>query len=179
MNDLIKKAKAGDERAFTKLIQNIQNDLYRVAQSKLSDNDDINDAIQNTMMNAYRHLKKLKDNDMFKSWIIKILVNECNRIYKMKFKRRKLFQKIKIESVKSETQDYSINKINSKIDFEKVLEMLNADERLIIVLYYNSKYSCSEIADILNMNKNTVKSMLIRTRQKIKEIYIKGGIYNG
>ncbi len=122
MNDLIKKAKAGDERAFTKLIQNIQNDLYRVAQSKLSDNDDINDAIQNTMMNAYKYLKKLKDNNMFKSWVIKILVNECNRIYKMKFKRRKLFQKIEIESV---------------------------------------------------------KSMLIRTRQKIKEIYIKGGIYNG
>ena len=59
MDDLINKAKNGDKTAFTYLIQDIQNDLYRIAKTRLSDDNDISDAIQETMINAYRNIKKL------------------------------------------------------------------------------------------------------------------------
>ena len=117
MNDLIESAKKGDKNAFTKLIQNIQYDLYRIAQARLNDIYDMNDAIQNTMINAYKHIKKLKDNSMFKSWIIKILINECNRVYMSKKKKNDLFDKLENNSPNS-VEENTFNKINSKIDFE-------------------------------------------------------------
>lgn len=177
MDDLINKAKNGDKTAFTYLIQDIQNDLYRIAKTRLSDDNDISDAIQETMINAYRNIKKLKNSDTFKSWIIKILINECNKIYKKKFKNKNIFNKL-IKETSDYGSDNSIQNSNSKIDFELMIDKLSYDEKLIVTLYYNSNYSCNEIADILNMNANTVKSKLLRTKDKIKKYY-KGGIYNG
>lgn len=174
MEELIIRSKNGDEKAFTELILSIKNDLYKIGKTRLNDDNDITDAIQETMINAYKHLKKLKDNSNFKSWVIRILINECNKIYKKKSKKEKLFEKIVVEQ-KLNTIDNSITSINSKLDFELLIEKLNYEEKLIVTLYYNSKYSCNEISDILHMNINTVKSKLNRAKEKVKKFY-KGGI---
>ena len=105
------------------------------------------------------------------------MINECNKIYKKKFKNKNIFNKL-IKETPDYGSDNSIQNSNSKIDFELMIDKLSYDEKLIVTLYYNSNYSCNEIADILNMNANTVKSKLLRTKDKIKKYY-KGGIYNG
>ena len=81
MEELIKKIQAGDEMAFKKLVQNIENDLYRLAKTRLNDNDDIKDAIQNTMLITYKNARKIKNYDEFKTWMLRVLINECNKIY--------------------------------------------------------------------------------------------------
>lgn len=177
MNDLIELAKNGDKEAFTNLVLSIENDLYRIAQTRLSDTYDINDAIQNTMINAYKHLKSLKNNNTFKTWIIKILINECNQIYKSKKKKIELFNKFKDSQLDNMVEN-SFNTVNSQIDFELILKNLNYKERLIITLHYNNGYSCSEISNILGIKKNTINSILTRSKQKIKKIFEKGGFYN-
>ena len=133
MNDLIELAKNGDKEAFTNLVLSIENDLYRIAQTRLSDTYDINDAIQNTMINAYKHLKSLKNNNTFKTWIIKILINECNQIYKSKKKKIELFNKFKDSQLDNMVEN-SFNTVNSQIDFELILKNLNYKERLIITI---------------------------------------------
>ena len=176
MEELIIRSKNGDEKAFTKLILSIKNDLYRIGKTRLNDDNDINDAIQETMINAYKHLKKLKDNSNFKSWVIRILINECNKIYKKKSKKIRLFDKITNEQ-DTNIIDNSINLIDCKIDFELLIDKLNYEEKLIITLYYNNRYSCNEIANILNKNVNTVKSKLIRAKEKVKIYFICGIFY--
>lgn len=175
MDELIKKSKEGDVDAFTQLIHSINNDLYRVAKSMLDCNDDISDAIQETMIIAYKKIKRLSDNSKFKSWIIKILINECNNIYRKRKKHSNICKIVK-ENSNLVIYDFENFDINSKIDFNLLIEHLNYEEKLIITLYYNSSYSCDEISKILNMNVNTVKSKLIRARNKLKKLY-KGGIF--
>lgn len=175
MEELIIRSKNGDEKSFTELILSMKNDLYKISKTRLNDENDINDAIQETMINAYKHLKKLKDNATFKSWIIKILINECNKIYKKKSKKQKLFEKIIIEENVT-IKDSTIENINSKIDFELMISQLSYEERLIVTLFYNNRYSCNKISNILNMNVNTVKSKLNRAKEKVKKYY-KGGIF--
>ena len=58
MNSLIKKVQSGDELAFKQLTLSIENDLYRVARTRLSNDDDIKDAIQNTMIIIYEKAKR-------------------------------------------------------------------------------------------------------------------------
>lgn len=176
MEELIIRSKNGDEKAFTELVLTMKNDLYRIGKTRLSDDNDISDAIQETMINAYKHLKRLKDNTNFKSWIIKILINECNKIYQKKSKKEKLLERITREETNN-TIDYSIHSVNAKLDFDLLIEKLNYKEKLIVTLYYNSKYSCKEIAEILNMNMNTVKSKLTRAKEKVKKYYQGGAFY--
>lgn len=175
--ELIIQAKNGNKEAFTVLMQSFQKDLYRIAKTRLKSDYDIADAIQETMINAYKHIKKLKDLSKFKSWIIKILINECNKIYKRKSRNDNVIEKINIEYVNNNLYS-SIYESNSKMDFEILIDKLNYDEKLIVTLFYNSNYSCKEISDILKMNVNTVKSKLLRAKEKVRNYY-KGGILNG
>lgn len=84
MEKLVEKAKNGDSDAFTNLILNIEKDLYCIAKSKINDENDIDDIIQETMMIAFFNIKKLKNNIFFKTWVIRILINNCNKFYKRK-----------------------------------------------------------------------------------------------
>lgn len=141
-----------------------------MAKSRLDIEDDICDAIQETMIIGYQNLKKLKEDKYFKTWIIKILINECNKIYKKKNKQKILFNKsVEITAVTESQVD--MNYIDNKVDFETVLENLTYEDRLLITLYYNSQFSIKEIAKLIKSNVNTVKSKLLRVKKKIKEIY--------
>ena len=84
MEELVERAKNKDKDAFSELIMNVKKELYLVAKLKLKNEDDISDAIQETLLKSYKNIRKLKNNNMFKTWIIKILINECKIIYKRK-----------------------------------------------------------------------------------------------
>ena len=86
MDELILMAQAGDEDAFTKMILYIKDDLYKIAKTRIANETDIEDAIQETMIETYKSIKRLKDPNKFKKWVIKILINKCNRIYRRKYK---------------------------------------------------------------------------------------------
>ena len=82
MDELVQQAKKGDKQAFTQIIISLETDLYKIAKMRLDSNDDIEEAVQETMIEAFKHMKKLKENSYFKTWIIRILINKCNFIYK-------------------------------------------------------------------------------------------------
>lgn len=176
MENLINEAKKGNEAAFTQLFLMLKEELYRIAKVRLNNDYDINDAIQETMINAYKNIKKLKDNEKFKQWIFKILINECNKIYREKYKRQELVNKLTLNNISNiSNEDFHIS--NSNLDFQNILETLEYKEKIIITLFYGSNYNCNEIANIIHMNKNTVKSKLSRAREKIKKIYEGGESY--
>ena len=81
MEELVEKAKNGDKNSFTKLMLMVERELYYIAKSRLKDDDDVYDAIQETTIIAYKNIGKLKENQYFKTWIIRILINETNLIY--------------------------------------------------------------------------------------------------
>lgn len=179
MNRLINLSINGDKDAYTNLILSIQNDLYRVAQARLSNLDDINDAIQETIINSYKSLSTLENPNYFKTWIIKILINECNMIYRKKNKQLGIFAKLSRKTtIITEKTEKEIQTVENNLDFEILIKNLDYEEKLIITLYYNNQYSISEIADILDMNINTTKSKFTRAKQKLKKMYDKGGIKN-
>lgn len=170
MKDLIEKAQKGDELAFKQLTEAIIKDLYRIAKTRLNNEDDINDAIQNTMIITYKNIKRQTDIEFFKTWMIRVLINECNKIYNSNKKHIFIWNKI-IANHEATYFDTSIQKINDKLGFETLIKKLSYNEQIIVTLYYNSNYSCEEISKILKMKKNTVKSILLRARKKLKNFY--------
>lgn len=165
MEELIVRAKNGDRDAYTELIHYVQSDLYKIAKTRLNDDNDIYDAIQETIIKTYNKIKELRDNSKFRGWIIRILINECNYIYKKERKQENIFEKLKNSNISCD--DKCLYDMESRMDFNILISRLEYDERLIVTLYYNSGFSCNEIANILNININTVKSKLTRSKKKV------------
>lgn len=175
MEELIKRAKEGEKEAFTQAILLIKNDLYKIAKVRTSNEDDIQDIIQETMMDAYKYIKKLKETSKFKSWIIKILINNCNKYYKKYYVQENYDLEFYKESIKYNNDQQLIE---DTLDFYEMIKQLKYEERIIIVLYYGEKYTTKEISNILSVNENTIKTRLSRAKEKIKNTY-KGGRNNG
>lgn len=167
MEELIEKAQYGDEEAFTQIILTIKDDLYKIAKSRISNEQDIEDAIQETMIETFKSIKRLNDPKKFKKWIIRILINKCNRIYRRKYKK----------DISIYEQNIEIATSNNIIDFEdefnfyNIIKILKYEERIMVILYYLEEYSVKEIKQILKMNENTITTHLYRARQKIKNKY--------
>lgn len=169
MKELVERAKNEDSDAFTNLILNIERDLYCIARSKIDNENDIDDIIQETMMIAFLNIKKLKNNSLFKTWVIRILINNCNKFYKRK-KYKSIDEDEEIKKIGSVEMDLS------NIEFKDFISFLNEDERTILTLYYYLGYTTKEISKILNKREGTICSKISRAKIKIKEKY-KGEFY--
>lgn len=164
IEDLVEKAKNGDKDAYSKLIVSIQNDLYKVAYSRLKNSEDSKDAVQETIINAYIGIYKLKDNKLFKTWITKILINKCNQIYS-KHKRKSEIDEKYVNS--NQTIEY----FEDNLDFDIMIDSLDEKAKTIFRLHYEDGLSIKQIASRLKMNENTIKTILSRGRNKIKKVY--------
>ena len=78
--------KEKDNFSFDRFIISIQKELYLIAKARLNNEDDIADAIQETILNSYNNYSKIKEEKYLKTYVIRVLINECNKIYKKKKK---------------------------------------------------------------------------------------------
>jgi len=177
MEELVKKAKNGNVEAFSELIIAVEDNLYRIARIRLKADEDIYDAVQETIIKAFESIKQLKDAKYFKTWIIRILINETNRIY-VKKNKEKLVPFEEIENSKSHNSS-NIEDLEQILDFDFICKKLKYEERVIIILYYMEKYTDKEIGKILNLKEDTVYTKRRRAKEKIKTFLKIGGKIDG
>jgi len=170
MEETIKKAKAGDAETMEKILEDVYQDLYKLAKFRLKNEMDAQDAVQNTNILIYKNIQNLKKERYFKAWITKILINECNKIYN---KRKKTFDEIEFDEINDNIEvcrDDYVKSINTKLDTINILNTLNEKDRDIMYLYINN-YKIKEIASIIDMKENTVKTRIKRNKKYLNENY--------
>lgn len=155
------KAKNGDNEAFLELINENKLNIYRVARGILSNEHDIEDAIQNTIIKAYEKINTLKKNEFFRTWLVRILINECNEI----IRRNK-----RVVSINESNHEERYNDCYENIDLTKAINSLSEELRVTTVLFYFEDMSIKDIASILNIPNGTVRSRLSRARERLRKI---------
>ncbi len=173
MEELIEKAKNGDKDAFGNIMLSLEKDLYRIAKLRLKNNDDIYDAVQETILIAFKSIKNIKEPQYFKTWIIKILINETNNIYRKKC-TKKIVSFEEINTVDIIDALDNIEKVEELADFNFICKKLKYEERVIIALYYIENFTDKEIGKVLKLKEKTVTTKRTRAKQKIKNIIEKG-----
>lgn len=171
MEELIKMVKDGNEKAFNKLVIILKDDLYKIAKMRLNCEEDINDAVQETIIQAYKYIKKIRNVQFFKTWIIKVLINNCNRIYNKNYKNTSVEYN---ENVVCDTYVLSNDSKIKNIDFYILIEKLKYKERITLILYYLLEFTTKEIGKVLHEPEGTVKSRLVRARMKLKNFLGEG-----
>ncbi len=167
MEELINEAKNGDEEAFTKIIIVLEKDLYRIARMRFSSEDDICEVVQQTIIASFYNIKKLKNVEYFKTWIIKILLNKCNKFYTSKIKNGFLVE-YNDDNLKNISKKNEFDKINSELDFDALIKDFNYKERITLILYYVENLTTKEIGKILKESDSTVRNRLARSKIKLK-----------
>lgn len=160
--NLVRLAVKGDREAFQKLIQIHKLSMYRLAKSILKNDSDIGDAMQETIFKAYKAIGSLKNEAVFKSWLLKILVNECNSIL------RKQKKTVPLDSVEEMSCDNGYN-----LDKHQVLSAVNTleeDLRTTVILYYYEGLPVKDIGSVAGVPEGTIKSRLSRARKKLYEL---------
>ena len=151
--------------AFERLINTVKVKLYKTGMAILKNDDDVCDAIQETLMSAYKNFGSLKEVQFFDTWITRILINKCYDIIKKNKKVAYLNEQMEVEANESYYDRY---KEDSTV--ERVLSQISQELKLVTVLYYYDEFSINEISEMLNIPEGTVKSRLARARDKMYEI---------
>lgn len=143
---------------FTDLILESEPTLYRVSMSMLKNEKDCEDAVQTAILTAYEKLETLKHEEYFKTWLVRILINVCNRQLKTASRNAEL-----------NSTDVACSGSETVTEIRVAIESLPAKIRQVIVLYYIEQFSVKEIKQILKIPEGTVKSRLSKGRSLLKE----------
>lgn len=165
-NELINKAKRKDKQAFSFLFEQNLTDMYKVAKAILKKDEDVEDALQETALICWQKIGQLEKNRYFKTWMIRILINECNSILR---ERKTVCEDEKIQE--QGTEDYGY----LSVEWDLFLSTLEEKQRLVVILYYTQGYKVREIARIMETSESSVKKYLMKARNKVEELYKEEG----
>lgn len=150
--DIMKKEQLGE------LIIASENTLYHVAKTLLYNDADCADAIQEAIVKAFTNLHTLRKDSYGKTWLVRILINECYAIM------RKQKNIVSLEEYQNQEavwpEDYS--------DLYEAVSQLPKETRICVTLYYLEGYSVKETAKILDVTESAVKNRLLRARKQLR-----------
>lgn len=124
---LVHQAKKGDADAFVKLMEENKMAMYKVAKSYLRNGEDVADAMAETVLAAFEHMKELRKTEYFKTWLIRILINQCKLILQ---KRKMYCLTEEMEEAFSEDESFA------NLEFLDMLSELPEKDRILFVLHY-------------------------------------------
>ncbi|HBI62864.1 MAG TPA: RNA polymerase subunit sigma-24 [Lachnospiraceae bacterium] len=147
--------------------------MYRIAFTYVKNADDALDIVQDSAYKAIKNAKSVKQEEYIETWIYRIVMN-CAVDF-LKRNRKEMATENLEELHHMETTDKYMD-----FDTIRALDVLNEKERAVIILRFFEEKKLDEIAAVLGMNGNTVKSILYRSLQKLKTELEKGDMsYEG
>ncbi|MFD6438963.1 RNA polymerase sigma factor [Peribacillus sp. NPDC060186] len=161
--NLVKKAQKGDDKAFLKLFQQYEEDIYRMAYVYVKNESDALDVVQEVAYRSFKKIETLKNPEYFKTWLIKIAIT-CSIDLVRKNKNVVQLKPEYDECISFEDEDIPLS-----ITLQELLDQLNEDEKSIVILKFYEGYSFKEIADLLNMPIGSAKSVLYRALGKLRK----------
>ncbi|MBN2983761.1 RNA polymerase sigma factor [Cohnella algarum] len=164
MTKEVKKAQKGHPHAFEHLIRAHKVIMYRVARTLLASDADCADAIQEAILKAFENIRTLREPAYFKTWLLRIVINECNRILRQ---HRKVIELDEWTAPSAKESGFE------KVELEQLLKTLPEEDRILLKLYHIDDLSIKELAEIYQKPENTIKTQLRRAREHARSIWSK------
>ena len=167
--NLVNMARIGNKQAFEDLVNLYQRKLYIIAQSKIEREEDIKDAIQDTLLQAYINIYSIKKADSFNGWITQILLNKCASI--LKSQKKMMYSYDEMENQACVASEEIFGAIEEKVDISSITSFLSEKDKLVFMMHFSDGYTTKEISKKLHINENTIRTKIKRFRERVKEEY--------
>ena len=164
-SDLVERAQRGDHEAFEALAVDAYHRLYAIATRMLRDGYAADDAVQETLVRAWRDLRSLRDRDRFGGWLHRLLVRACaDQASRSRGRRFELA--IDHNEPVDPTDDMA--RIGDRDEIERAFLTLPLEQRAVLVLAHYVGLPAPEIADSLGIPIGTVYSRIHRAKRTLR-----------
>jgi RNA polymerase sigma-70 factor, ECF subfamily len=170
--DLVRRAKAGDTRAFDELVGKYIQVVFNVAYRLVGDREDARDLTQRTFMNAWRGLHRFDVRRRFFSWLYRIALNESLNLLRARRPQEALDERVVDPSP---SPDEQADQRKQQEAIRVALMDLDEAHRQLIVLHHFAELSYEEMSGLFNVPEKTIKSRLFTARQMLGRILIRRG----
>jgi RNA polymerase sigma-70 factor, ECF subfamily len=155
--ELVERAQHGDREAFAEIVRELSDRLYGIAFRILRDQSLAQDALQTTLLIAWRDVRRLRDVDRFEVWVRRILVNAC---YEESRDRTKWRANVRLLPVDVPTAQRDDEAVIDRDLLERSFRVLSMEQRAIFVLHHHLGLPLVEIAETLGIPAGTARSRL-------------------
>jgi len=153
-----------DHRAYGKLVTKYQSEVRSLLIKLTNGNKDLaDDLAQDVFIRAYKYLRSYKATAKFSTWLYRIsynvFIDNCNS-------KKQVFNFNDYDITQEVNED-----VSSTIDLQNALKVLKPNEKIVVLMHYEKGFSHSEIAKILHVPLGTVKTNILRAKEKLKKYY--------
>ena len=162
---LVKLASKGDGDAFARLYSLYAHDMYRFASYMLNSPDDAEDAVQSAVLTAYSGIASLRKPQAFKSWLFKILSNECKRILRQ---RGKAPDALPEDDYFFSLKDENASQMPLGVELAQAVRELPPPDGQIVLMCVIGGFKSEELSAVFGIPAATVRSKLSRSLAKLR-----------
>jgi RNA polymerase sigma-70 factor, ECF subfamily len=163
IEEQVKFAIRGDEKAFEYLMDINKEGLYRTAFAYVKNEQDALDILQETVYKAYTSINKLMEPKYFKTWLTRILINNAISFINKSKKIEYL-----TDVIPNDSNCNTGNLIDVKLDILSSIEKLDDKHKTVIVLKYFQDLTITEISEVLDCPSGTIKTYLNKALTQLR-----------
>lgn len=143
--------------SFETLVNEYENKLFRTAVATLGNVEEAEDIIQETFIKLYERTEPFENKEHEKAWLLRVTINLCKN-------------KLRSSWLRKRVPLLDIYPVETKEEYELLEEVMSlpVKYRTVIHLYYYEGYQTKEIAQLLGQKESTIRSLMLRARQKLK-----------
>lgn len=176
---LVARALRGDKDAFDEIFDRYSGLMLRTAYSIVKDRDIAEDAVQNALIQAWQHLPSLRETGALRSWLLRIVVNQC-----ISFKRRLARSTVFLQQAFSEQETFLASQVaddakgcmERRWDLAHAVEKLPAKQQNVIALHYYQGMTLPAISQRLQISENTLKKRIQAALSNLRRVLKDAGV---
>ena len=154
---LVERARAGDNAAFRELVELEADRCFAIAYRITRDPERAHDAVQRSLLSAWRDLPQLRDPNRFVPWLYRLLVREC---WTEQRRVRAWVQRVEpIDADRADAADFTVL-VSQRDALERAFARLSTEQRTVAVLHHYAGLPLAAVADVVGVPVGTVKSRL-------------------
>lgn len=157
MREVVERAMGGDREAFGMLVNWTSDRMYAIATRILRDADLAEDALQSSLITAWRELPRLRDPDRFEAWVRRLLVHAC---YAEARRRRAWAGNVRVLPIDGPAGADELLSVADRDALDRAFRRLTVEQRAVFVLHHHIGLPLVEIAETLGVPAGTARSRL-------------------
>ena len=187
--ELVERAKRGDETAFEALVTDNEKRIYNLCRRLVGNPEDAAELTQEAFLNAWRGLGRFQGESSFSTWLYRLASNACIDFLRKEKRRQSLSMTVSLDDDEEERQvelpderyapEGELERSEARRAVAEGLEKLTAEHRQVLVMRELNGLSYAEIGAVLGLEEGTVKSRIARARNALRKVLTERGNFFG
>jgi RNA polymerase sigma-70 factor (ECF subfamily) len=166
--DIVARVIAGERHLFEVVMRRYNQRVFRAVRAILKDDDEAQDAMQEAYVRAYLHLADFRSEARLSTWLVRIAVNEAlGRLRKGK-RTEPLDDEVEVVSMSRDPEQLTSDD-EVRVVLEEAVDLLPEAFRTVFMLRAVEQMSTTEVAEVMDIPEDTVKTRLFRARGLLRE----------